>query len=86
MERAAKAADICGHMATKDPDHWRHLAEIHAAVEWAWSALVEAMHFGQDRSETQDFVLNWDWCRQGGGDGGATGASSGGRSDPANGV
>ena len=24
-------------------DRWRHLAEIHAAPPWLWSALVEAM-------------------------------------------
>ena len=65
MERAAKAADICGHMATKDPDHWRHLAEIHAAPKWLWPALVEAMHLGLHRSEAQDFVLNSAPCRQG---------------------
>jgi hypothetical protein len=65
MERAAKAADICGQMATKDPDHWRHLAEIGAAAKRLWAALVEAIDLGQYRSEAQDFVLNSAPCRQG---------------------
>jgi hypothetical protein len=39
--RAAEVASECTHMRTdRLPDYWRHLAEIHAAPQWAWGALV----------------------------------------------
>jgi hypothetical protein len=40
---AATVLDACPHMGTIDPDNWRHLAEIHTAPEWLWSALVSRM-------------------------------------------
>ena len=45
VDRFRSAAEVaCPHLGTPDlADRWRHLAEIHAAPAWLWSALVEAM-------------------------------------------
>jgi hypothetical protein len=43
------------------PDRWRHLAEIHAAPEWLWSALTAAMLPSKDepRGWHVDMPLKW---------------------------
>lgn len=40
-----KAARVMTHMRHMDgaSDKWRHLAEIHAAPQWLWRALVAAL-------------------------------------------
>ena len=44
VQMAAKVMTDCFHMGATDlSDRWRHLAEIHAAPQWLWPALVEAM-------------------------------------------
>jgi hypothetical protein len=40
---AAHVVRCTGACAPDVTDRWRHLAEIHAAPPWLWSALVEAM-------------------------------------------
>jgi protein gp37/ParB-like chromosome segregation protein Spo0J len=40
---AASVADACPDIGTEAMGYWSHLAEIHAAPKWLWSALVSAL-------------------------------------------